>query len=172
MFLYRMKEPVDHILRPTLPWREPGEGAITECGYDASKVKTLTREDYFRREKELGRQRTAMLTCMTCSDTAHRWGTWNDDPRLALQREIEWERGPGYWRGRSDHGSRLKDELLGIAALIEAHRDEFLNIIDTNEQRRAWLEKNMPHHARSTFFSDRSTPARSSSSPPRAHPWS
>ncbi len=32
-----MKEPVDHILRPKLPWRT-GEGAITECGYDAAKV--------------------------------------------------------------------------------------------------------------------------------------
>jgi hypothetical protein len=31
-----MKEPVDHILRPALPWRGD-EGAITECGYDANK---------------------------------------------------------------------------------------------------------------------------------------
>jgi hypothetical protein len=134
-----MKEPVEHILRPTLPWREHGEGAITECGYDASKVKTLTREDYFRREKELGKQRTAMLTCMTCSDTAHRWGTWNDDPRLALQREIQWER--PYWASREDRGSRLKDELIAIAALIEAHRDEFMFLVQASERRQAWLEK-------------------------------
>ncbi len=38
-----VKEPVDHILRPRLPWRDGSEGAITECGYDATKVKTLTR---------------------------------------------------------------------------------------------------------------------------------
>ena len=48
-----MKEPVDHILRPLLPWRS-SEGAITECGYDASKVKALTRPQYFERLKDLG----------------------------------------------------------------------------------------------------------------------
>ena len=40
-----MKDPVDHILRSRLPWRGD-EAAITECGYDASRVKTLTREEY------------------------------------------------------------------------------------------------------------------------------
>jgi hypothetical protein len=137
-----MKEPVDHILRPCLPWRQFGEGAITECGYDASKVKTLTRDEFFQRQKDLGQQRTAMLTCMTCSDTARRWGRWDDDPRLALQREIEWERGGYYYsRGRDDRGQRLKDELVAIASLIEAHRDEFDASITASEQRREWLEK-------------------------------
>ena len=136
-----MKEPVDHILRPRLPWRQTDEDAITECGYDASKVKTLPRVEFFQREKDLGRQRSAMLTCMTCSDTARRWGAWNDDPRLALGREIEWERG-GYWgHGRSDRGHRLRGELIAIAALIEAHRDEFEGTLGKNEQRREWLEK-------------------------------
>lgn len=143
-----MKEPVDHILRPSLPWRRDGEGAITECGYDASKVKTLTRVEFFQREKDLGKQRTAMLTCMTCSDTARRWGTWGDDPRLALQREIEWERGAAYYsRARDDRGQRLKDELIAIDALIEAHRGEFEATITANEQRREWLEKKAAHKA-------------------------
>lgn len=136
-----MKEPVDHILRPRLPWRRPDEGAITECGYDASKVKTLTRAEFFQREKDLGKQRTAMLTCMTCRDTVRRWGTWDDDPRLAIGREVEWERGAAYWHSRDDRGQRLKDELIAIAALIEAHRDEFEATITANEQRRDWLEK-------------------------------
>lgn len=136
-----MKEPVDHIVRPRLPWRAPGEGAITECGYDASKVKTLTRDEFFKRVADLGKQRAAMLTCMTCSDTARRWGTWDDDPRLGLQREIEWERGASHWRGRDDRGQRLKDELIAVAALIEAHRDEFEATIIANEQRREWLGK-------------------------------
>ena len=134
-----MKEPVDHIIRPLLPWRKSGEGAITECGYDASKVKVLTREEFLKREKDLGTRRTAMLTCMTCADTARRWGTWNDDPRLALHREIEWE-GRGRW-SRDDRGQRLKDELIAIAELVEAHRDEFEVAITTREQRRNWLEK-------------------------------
>lgn len=136
-----MKEPVDHILRPRLPWRSPDEGAITECGYDASKVKTLTRAEFFQRQKDFGQQRTAMLTCMTCSDTARRWGTWDDDPRLALHREIDWERGGYYSHARTDRGQRLKDELLAIAALIEAHREEFEATITEGEQRRDWLEK-------------------------------
>jgi hypothetical protein len=137
-----MKEPVDHILRPRLPWRPADEGPITECGYDATKVKTLTRAEFFQRQKDMGERRTAMLTCMTCSDTARRWRTWEDDPRLAMQREIEWERNCGYYsRGPDLRGSRLKDELIAIKALIEAHKDEFTAMITENEQRREWLEK-------------------------------
>lgn len=137
-----MKEPVDHILRPRLPWRGD-EGAITECGYDATKVKTLTRGDYFARLKDLGQQRTAMLTCMTCSDTARRWGTWDDDPRSAIHREIDWEcRGAAYYRTRAnDRGQRLRDELLAIATLVDAHRDEFDAALAVIEQRREWLAK-------------------------------
>ncbi len=130
-----MKEPVDHILRPSLPWRT--EAAITECGYDASKVKALTRPEYIQRFKEMGRQRTALLTCMTCSQTADRWGTWEDDPRKAMAREINWECG---YR-RNDRGERLKDDLLAVAALIEAHREEFDGLVSAGIQRREWLEK-------------------------------
>lgn len=135
-----MKDPVDHVLRPSLPWR--AASAITECGYDASKVKTLTREEFFQRVKDLGQQRAAMITCMTCSDTAKRWGTWADDPRVAIHREIAWERGESYWNhGRTDRGQLLKDELIAIAALVAAHRDEFDATIKENEQRREWLAK-------------------------------
>lgn len=136
-----MKDPVDHILRPRLPWRPADDGAITECGYDASKVTTLTREEYFQRRKELGQQRSAMLTCMTCAGTAQRWGCWEDDPRLALQREIEWER-PGYYSRRSDGRSvRLKDELQAIASLIQAHPEEFASSLEAIKGRREWIEK-------------------------------
>lgn len=37
-----MKEPVDHILRPQLPWRT--DAGITECGYDATKVAGIPRK--------------------------------------------------------------------------------------------------------------------------------
>lgn len=135
-----MKEPVDHILRPTLPWRSPKDGAITECGYDATKVKTLTRAEYFQRLKDLGQQRAAMVTCMTCANTARRWGSWEDDPRLALQREIEWER-PGYYRHSEPHGQRLKDELLAIASIIAAHPEVFAAMVAEAERRRDWISK-------------------------------
>lgn len=133
-----MKEPVDHIKRPSLPWRT--DAGITECGYDASKVKTLTREEFFQREKDMGRQRTAILTCMTCSDTARRWGTWEVDPRKAMEREIIWEHGGGY-RARDDRGDRLKDELFVIADLIAAHAEEFKSALEARAGRREWLEK-------------------------------
>lgn len=135
-----MKEPVDHILRARLPWRSD-EGALTECGYDASKVKTLTRAEFFQRLKDYGQQRTAVLTCMTCSDTVRRWKTWDEDPRQAMGREVEWEYGGSYWRARDDRGDRLKRELNAIAALIEAHREEFDAIIDAAKQRAEWLER-------------------------------
>lgn len=134
-----MKEPVDHIIRPLLPWRS-SEGAVTECGYDASKVKALTREEFFQREKDLGKQRAAMITCMTCSDTARRWNTWETDPCQAMAREIAWERGEWY-RARTDRGDQLKQELTAIATLIEAHRDEFNATIAANSQRKEWLAK-------------------------------
>jgi hypothetical protein len=132
-----MKEPVDHIIRPRLPWRSGGD--ITECGYDATKVKALTREEYVQRFQELGQQRCAMFTCMTCADTTRRWGTWDDDPRTALAREITWEGAGRRWR--EDRGQRLKDELLAIAALIDAHQDEFAARVSEIGRRREWLEK-------------------------------
>lgn len=130
-----MKQPVDHILRPQLPWRS-GPG-VTECGYDASKTVTLTRDAFFVRVKEMGSRRAAMLTCMTCSDTAERHGTWSEDPRTALQREIEWE---CRWR-RTDRGTALRDELFAIAALIEAHREEFDAHVVAMQRQREWVEK-------------------------------
>ena len=132
-----MKDPVDHVIRPQLPWRT--DAGITECGLNASKVSTLTREQYFQRLKDMGQQRSALLTCMTCADTATRWGTWDDDPRKALEREIQWE---AKWRRRDEPAvTRLRDELLAAAALIEAHREEFDAHIAATEQRRLWNEK-------------------------------
>jgi hypothetical protein len=132
-----MKEPVDHIMRPRLPWRSVGD-AITECGYDATQVRTLTREEYNARYKEFGRTRMAMLTCMTCMDTNARYAHWADDPRQAMSREIDWEVRWGH--EIRDREQRLKDELLAIAGLIEAHQGEFDQLIDVSKRRRDWLE--------------------------------
>lgn len=130
-----MKEPVDHILRPRLPWRTD-DGAITECGYDAAKVKTLTRDEVNARLKEYGEQRTAILTCMTCMDTAKRWGNWEESPGQALEREIQWE-----FRGqytREERGRRLFFELQAIAELIARHRSEFDGIVTQLQGTEAW----------------------------------
>ena len=136
------KLPVDHILRPILPWRD--DQSLTECGYDAAKVKTITRDEYQQRKRDLGSQRCAMLTCMTCSQTAERWESWSDDPRKAIGREVEWETG---WRGVK-RGERLLDELYCIAQLIEAHRHDFDSILANIQSRREWVvRKSKGRHA-------------------------
>lgn len=132
-----MKEPVDHIIRPRLPWRSPNDPAVTECGYDASKVKTLTRDEFLSRLSDYGQQRTALFTCMTCTQAATQWPTWNDDPRKALEREIIWE---CRWRS-GKHGYRLKDELLVITTLIAKHKDEFDGLLETLRQQQEWRER-------------------------------
>jgi hypothetical protein len=134
-----MKEPVDHIVRQRLPWRHDDEGVITECGLDAAEVSVIERDEFFQRVKDLGQQRAAMFTCMTCAQTARQWRTWEDDPRQVLLREITWERGSQYWHSRTDRGQLLRDELVAIAALIEAHRDEFEATITNSGARRDWL---------------------------------
>lgn len=138
-----MKEPVDHIIREQLPWRTDITQAITECGYNASKVQSMTREQYIARYKELGERRTAMLTCMTCEGVFRNYSTWKDDPRQAIKREVDWE-GSGRY-AHKDRGTRMRDELLAIEALIAAHPDEFHLHIRETQQRREWLEKKAEH---------------------------
>lgn len=137
-----MKEPVDHILRSLLPWR--AAQFVTECGINAQSVKTLSRDEYSRRLKDLGQQRTALLTCMTCTNTFERYATWEVDPRLAVAREIDWE--GAQWNRFSGnvvnhHGTRLRDELLAIAELIERHKAEFAELTEAEEIRRFFAEE-------------------------------
>lgn len=132
-----MKEPVDHILRPRLPWRSDA-AAITECGYDATKVKAISREEFQTRLKELGQQRTAILTCMTCADTTARWGDWVADPREAVGREIEWERRGRWSDDTNSRGRRLLFELQAMAELVEAHHAEFDAIVARLEGVASW----------------------------------
>jgi hypothetical protein len=70
-----------------------------------------------------------------------RWASWEQDPRLAVGREINWETGGHYYRPRTDRGARLKDELGAIAELVENHREEFDALIEKEQARREWNEK-------------------------------
>lgn len=142
-----MKEPVDHIVRPRLPWRSPSEPAITECGHDVAKVKTITREAFLARFAEYGRQRTALFTCMTCAETAQRWPTWEKDPRTALEREITWET----CRWGASRGFRFRDELEAVAALIDTYPEEFARLVAEVGQRRDWLAKKAKLEGRPTM---------------------
>ncbi len=117
-----------HILRPSLPWRDAGQ--LTECGHESTNA--IARSEFLVGLKENGVQRMAVLCCMTCFYTAQRHADWDTDPRTALLREIVWE---------SDHRSRgyaLRDDLMAIAALIAAHRDEFDALVSNEIVRREW----------------------------------
>lgn len=129
-----MKEPVDHIQRPALPWR--AGATLTECGYDATKVKTITRAEFAQRVKDYGKTRTAMLTCMTCSQTAERYATWQEDPREAIEREAAWE---SKWR--KPRTNQLRDELLAIEAMIAAYPETFKRILLNIQVRLEWNER-------------------------------
>lgn len=119
-----MKEPVDHIERPRLPWRASAE-SLTECGLVATTTRTLSRTDFARRLKEWGERRTMIATCMTCLQTARRWSDWDANPRQALEREIQWEE---RW-GTHDRGNLVRDELRAIALLISRHSEEFRTLL-------------------------------------------
>lgn len=130
------REPIDHILRPRLPWRDD---RLTECGLDAQGMQNVVeRGAYLQRKKEMGQQRCALFHCMTCMQTVQRWPTWAEDPRRALAREIEWER-PEYFRyGDPKRGDRLRRELDAIAVLLERHAEEFKSLVLKAEQQAQW----------------------------------
>jgi hypothetical protein len=122
-----MKDPVDHIARAVLPWREAERG-LTECGLAAASYPTIDREAYFQRLTDFGKTRAAMLTCVTCSDVVRHHAPWHVDPVSAIEREVT-----HYFGRYSEDRPRppnpkyepFRRELRAIAALIAAHREEF-----------------------------------------------
>lgn len=119
------QEPLDHILRPRLPWREDD---LTECGRAANDVKTIITADELKaRIKRLGQQRTAFTVCMTCAGQVKYSMTWEQHPIGVLDRELKrvgtFTPTPGYPVALKVE--RVTAELRAIAALIDAHRGEF-----------------------------------------------
>jgi hypothetical protein len=116
-----MPDPVDHIARPALPWRDETR---TECGKDASKVASvITRDAALAKVKKQGKQRAALSTCMTCWSTAESWRGWDESPSEVLARETKGLR--WFNEGPTGQAAKLDAELRAIAALVEAHREEF-----------------------------------------------
>lgn len=108
-----------HIYRTQLPWRD--DPPLTECGKDPGELKeVITRAAAIDRIKRYGEQRAAFVLCMTCVNTARNHKPWEQDPVAAIAREA----GQLRWRDDAAH-RRFTLELQAIAALIEAHRDEF-----------------------------------------------
>lgn len=135
-----MSEPVDHIARPALPWRL--DDVRTECGKDASKVTSvISRDEALTKVKKQGKQRAAMSTCMTCWSTAESWRGWDESPSEVMARETKGLR----WFGPQDQAVKLDAELRAIAALVEAHRDEFdgflTGLAETGDLRQARAER-------------------------------
>lgn len=117
-------QPLDHVYRPSLPWRDE---VLTECGRTPDPDRTITSDQLRARVRKLGKQRTALLTCMTCLDRVGWTGEWNEHPIGVLAREIKRVGYVGTGRGdrMTPEQQRLTSELRAIAALIETHRDEF-----------------------------------------------
>lgn len=118
-----MTEELEHIQRPSIPWRDAP--MKTECGRDPDAVKgnLLTFDQFVAKFRKLGQQRTAMTTCMTCF-TRCTYGSrvreqWEHSPTSALSREMG-----NPWGGREEQ-TLLDKELRAAAAVIAAHRDEF-----------------------------------------------
>lgn len=111
-------EPLKHIARTPLPWRESGK---TVCGKPISqyvKGLVLSLEEAFALSRRLGAQRFALTHCMTCAHNANRWTRWEDSPVARMEREVT-----GGAFGKRE--SILEHELRSIADLIAAHREEF-----------------------------------------------
>lgn len=115
------KIPLRHIERPPLPWQTY---RLTECGHDIAEfAEVLSRDEAVRQHKAMGHQRFGLITCMSCIGTANRWTTWDEDPVQRMGREFYMGRAP-------KAGDRFRRELLAIAALVDAHREEFDEMVE------------------------------------------
>lgn len=129
-------QPVAHIARPDLPWRAPA--GLTECGRPVAEfAEVWTRDAAIAKARDLGKTRVAMICCITCMQTASRHPHWDRSPSAVMARQIE---RVSSWRIGDEERDLLDRELRGIAALIEAHREEFdqlVGVVNIEELRKA-----------------------------------
>lgn len=130
-----LPEPLEHVERPQPPWRDLH---LTECGRDTATVPVITRDQLIAKVKHQGQQRAAFTTCMTCWQRCRYTQAWDTNPVSCLMREAARYEHISMRRAlftdrklappenqRITEAGRFRDELLAIAALIDAHRDEF-----------------------------------------------
>lgn len=120
-----------HVRRHRLPWRA-AELTKTECGQKPAEfARVITWDELRDLVTRLGKQRASMQVCMTCWGRAHSWNdeefylAWEENPEALLYRELK-----PY--GREE--TLMRRELRAIAALVDAHRDEFAELIQGLEQ--------------------------------------
>lgn len=117
---------ITHVVRPSLPWRPE---QATECGLNAERHPTWSRDEAIAKCREMGKQRFSMFVCMTCMHTADRHATWDQDPASCLQRFTE--KYQIRWSGESPDSRRFNDELRAIALLVAQHRTEFEALVES-----------------------------------------
>jgi len=110
-------EPLKHIYRSPLPWRDPD---LTECGrVPAEFAVVVSRDEAAADFKRLGQQRASLFYCMTCTRTATRHPTWDESPSGRVAREAEWS------VSAKDRGRLFDAELRALALLAKEHREQF-----------------------------------------------
>ena len=118
-------EPLAHIARSPLPWREPTDND-TECGKSvADFARVISWDEALAIVRKHGQQRAAFVMCITCWQTTHRHGfrspsgqaTFEDEPTERLSREF------GKRREQTDR------ELRAMAELVSRHREEFDDLL-------------------------------------------
>lgn len=129
-----MSEPLDHISRTMVPWRNSID-ALTECGKRCTDVETvIDLGELATRWRRLGQKRAALTICMVCFGKAQYAGrlraeTWHDDPFGVLLRELQ-----RVLRGRGEQTRADRDllarELFALGMLADDHRDEFDAAVD------------------------------------------
>lgn len=113
-----MSEPLTHIARTGLPWRDATK---TVCGHPINQYAdglVVNLADAQAMQCRLGQQRFALAICMTCANHVGNWAEWDNDPRVRMAREVT-----GGDFGKFD--PVIVHELRAMAMLIERHRDEF-----------------------------------------------
>lgn len=129
--------PIEHVQRPQPPWRLD-TAPLTECGRLSGQSTVISRDELIAKVKRLGQQRAAFTTCMTCWDKCRTNAGWDVDPVECLMREAaryQWATRYHRWHpdeeasAKTAAGLRFRDELLAIAVLIDAHRDEFEQLV-------------------------------------------
>ena len=118
-----VQERRDHVARSMLPWRSD---ALTECGRPTSDVaQVITLDELDDRIMRNGEERTVFTVCMTCWQTSSLAARWETNPVGMIAREAV-RAGIGHREPSSQpEACRFANELRAIAALIDAHRDEF-----------------------------------------------
>ena len=112
-------EPLEHVARVLIPWStRPG---LTECGRKLNDVAAVIDLPAFvAKYNRLGKTRMAMTTCMTCWARLQ-YGShyWEKHPAEVLNRDL----------GRYEERAVITAELLALAALVEAHRQEYDDLV-------------------------------------------